>query len=77
MWVDDVDGSLVIQGWKLNDTASAEVNASAPIPEHETVLRIGDGAWVGEERVGDPELAKACVASFDAVWDRAIPNEEY
>jgi hypothetical protein len=37
----------------------------------------GDGTWVGEERVDDPELAKLCVASFDAVWDRAIPHQEY
>lgn len=37
----------------------------------------GNGAWVGEERVDDPELAKLCVASFDAVWDRAIPHKEY
>ncbi|WP_432948734.1 DUF6879 family protein [Kribbella sp. CA-253562] len=37
----------------------------------------GDGTWVGEERVDDPRLAKVCVASFDAVWDRAIPHQEY
>jgi len=37
----------------------------------------GDGSWVGEERADDPELAKLCTASFDAVWDRAIAHEEY
>jgi len=37
----------------------------------------GDDSWVGEERVDDPDLAKLCTASFDAVWDRAIPHEEY
>ncbi|MFI6681171.1 DUF6879 family protein [Kribbella sp. NPDC050470] len=37
----------------------------------------GDGSWVGEERVNDPDMAKQCVASFDAVWDRAIPHREY
>lgn len=37
----------------------------------------GNGAWTGEEQVDDPELTRLCVASFDAVWDRAIPHEEY
>jgi len=37
----------------------------------------GNGSWVGEERADDPELAKLCAASFDAVWDRAIPHQEY
>jgi hypothetical protein len=37
----------------------------------------GDDSWVGEERSDDLDLAKLCVASFDAVWDRAIPHEEY
>jgi hypothetical protein len=37
----------------------------------------GDGSWVGEERTDDPALAKLCATSFDAVWDRAIPHEEY
>jgi hypothetical protein len=37
----------------------------------------GDGSWMGEERADNPELAKLCATSFDAVWDRAIPHEEY
>ncbi len=37
----------------------------------------GNGSWVGEERSDDLELAKLCAASFDAVWDRAIPHQEY
>lgn len=37
----------------------------------------GDGSWLGEERADDPESAKLCAVSFDAVWDRAIPHEEY
>lgn len=40
VWVDEADGSMVIQGWKLDDETTAAVNATAPIPEHETVLRI-------------------------------------
>jgi hypothetical protein len=40
VWVDDADGSLVIQGWKLDEETIAEINAAAAIPEHETVLRI-------------------------------------
>ena len=37
----------------------------------------GDGSWVGEEQCGDAAVAKACAASFDAAWDRAIPHEAY
>lgn len=37
----------------------------------------GDGSWVGEERADDPGLAMLCAASFEAVWERAIPHEEY
>ncbi|GAA1576449.1 hypothetical protein GCM10009804_36380 [Kribbella hippodromi] len=40
VWLDETDGSLVIQGWKLDETTTAEVNATAPVPDHETVLRI-------------------------------------
>lgn len=37
VWVDEVDGSLVLQGWKLDDRASTEVG---DVPAHETVLRL-------------------------------------
>ena len=37
----------------------------------------GDGSWVGEERSDDPALAKQCVSSFEAAWERAIPHAEY
>jgi hypothetical protein len=37
----------------------------------------GDGSWVGEELDGDAEVAELCVASFEAVWDRAVPHGEY
>jgi hypothetical protein len=41
LWVDDGDGSIVLQGWKIHDEATlAEIQATAPIPEHETVLRL-------------------------------------
>ncbi|GAB3830964.1 hypothetical protein [Kribbella italica] len=40
VWVDEADGSMVIQGWKLDAESTAEVNAAAPIPDHETVVRI-------------------------------------
>jgi hypothetical protein len=41
VWVDEADGSLVIQGWKITDEATmSDINATAPVPEHETVLRI-------------------------------------
>jgi hypothetical protein len=37
----------------------------------------GDGSWVGKEMTEDPDVAKLCAASFDAVWDRATPHEKY
>jgi hypothetical protein len=41
IWVDDEDDSIVIQGWRITDeTTLAQVTAAAPIPAHETVLRL-------------------------------------
>jgi hypothetical protein len=41
IWVDEADGSIVIQGWRITDEATlAEIKAAGPIPDHETVLRI-------------------------------------
>jgi len=41
VWLDEDDGSLVLQGWKITDTATlAQIRATGPIPEHETVLQI-------------------------------------
>ncbi len=41
IWVDEDDGSLVLQGWKITDEATlAEITAKGPIPGHETVLRL-------------------------------------
>jgi hypothetical protein len=37
VWVDDVDGSIVIQGWKLDENTAAEVG---DVPSHETLLRL-------------------------------------
>jgi hypothetical protein len=37
----------------------------------------GDGSWVGEERVDDPEVAAMCAASFESVWERAILHQDY
>ncbi|GAB1641740.1 hypothetical protein KRMM14A1259_21630 [Krasilnikovia sp. MM14-A1259] len=40
-WVDDEDGSIVVQGWKIDDAATlAAVQATGPIPDRETVLRL-------------------------------------
>lgn len=41
VWVDEKDGSIVVQGWKVtdDDTMSA-IKATGPIPDHETVLRL-------------------------------------
>jgi len=37
----------------------------------------GDGSWVARENCDDASLARLCMSSFDSVWERAIPHEEY
>lgn len=37
----------------------------------------GDSSWVGEDRSDDPTLAKLCVSSFEAAWERSVPHEDY
>lgn len=37
----------------------------------------GNGAMVGHDISEDPAAAKLCAESFDAVWDRAIPHDQY
>jgi hypothetical protein len=41
VWVDEEDDSIVIQGWKITDAMTlAAIEATGPIPGHETVLRL-------------------------------------
>jgi len=41
VWLDEDDGSIVLQGWRITDeTTLAQIRATGPIPEHETVLRL-------------------------------------
>ncbi|GGP36035.1 DUF6879 family protein [Streptomyces melanogenes] len=46
-----------------------------------TIVRFGhftgDGQYTGEEWTDQPAVAKLCVTAFDAVWERAIPHEEF
>ncbi|MEU5974039.1 DUF6879 family protein [Streptomyces sp. NPDC047315] len=37
----------------------------------------GDGTMTGEELVTDPVVVKLCASAFSAVWDRALPHEDY
>ena len=39
----------------------------------------GDGQWAdpGMEECRDPDVVKRCVAAFDAIWERAIPHDQY
>ncbi|GGJ55403.1 DUF6879 family protein [Streptomyces brasiliensis] len=37
----------------------------------------GDGTMTGEELVTDPAVVELCSSAFAAVWERAIPHEEY
>jgi hypothetical protein len=41
VWLDEDDGSIVIQGWKIADERTmSEITATKPIPDHETVVRV-------------------------------------
>jgi hypothetical protein len=41
VWLDEDDGSIVLQGWKITDEAAlAQITAKGPVPNHETVLRL-------------------------------------
>jgi hypothetical protein len=41
VWLDEEDGSLVIQGWKIADERTmSEITAAKPVPDHETVVRV-------------------------------------
>ncbi|MFL4491727.1 DUF6879 family protein [Streptomyces sp. VTCC 41912] len=37
----------------------------------------GTGSSAGPEPISDPEVIKLCADAFEAVWERAIPHEEY
>ncbi|MEV4896012.1 hypothetical protein AB0K48_42275 [Nonomuraea sp. NPDC055795] len=41
VWVDEEDGSIVLQGWEVTDPAEREqVAARSPILDHERIIRI-------------------------------------
>jgi hypothetical protein len=41
VWVDDENGDIIIQGWKIDDEATLrQIMANGPIPGHETVIRL-------------------------------------
>lgn len=41
VWLDEQDGSIVIQGWKIADAPTmSEITAVKPVPDHETVVRV-------------------------------------
>ncbi|MEU6324942.1 DUF6879 family protein [Streptomyces sp. NPDC047009] len=37
----------------------------------------GDGALTGHEISEDPAAAKLCAQAFEAVWERAVPHDQY
>ena len=37
----------------------------------------GDGRWTYDELCDDSQVVKMCRASFEAVWDRAVPHEDF
>lgn len=37
----------------------------------------GDGRWAGQEISDDERVAKLCFDSFEAVWARAVPHDQY
>lgn len=40
LWLDEVDGSLVVQGWRPDAATMGQVEMTGPVPEHEAVVRI-------------------------------------
>lgn len=50
------------------------------ILDHRTVIFghfAGDGTLLGNEVVEEPAVLKLCADAFEAVWERAIPHEDY
>lgn len=47
----------------------------------DTVIRwhhfAGDGRWLEDELDREPAAVKLCAQAFEAVWERAVPHEEY
>lgn len=37
----------------------------------------GDGVWVDKELCDDPALVESHAASFEKIWERATPHDEY
>lgn len=37
----------------------------------------GEGDWTGNELISDETVVKLCAAAFEAVWERAVPHDEY
>ena len=37
----------------------------------------GGGAAAGTELRDEPTVVKQCGSAFEAVWDRAVPQEDY
>ena|SRR5579862_538891 len=37
----------------------------------------GNGDFLGDEVTDDPEVARTCAETFEAVWERAIPHDLY
>lgn len=37
----------------------------------------GEGAWAGQEITEDPAATKLCADSFQTVWSRAVPHDQY
>jgi len=41
VWLDEGDGSIVIQGWKITDERTmSEIATARPVPGHEAVIRV-------------------------------------
>jgi len=37
----------------------------------------GDGQFLATELCNDPVIAEQCTATFEAVWERAVPHGKY
>ncbi|WP_037907033.1 DUF6879 family protein [Actinacidiphila yeochonensis] len=37
----------------------------------------GVGRWVHTDQTEEPAVARACASAFEAVWQRAVPHDDY
>lgn len=80
-WVDQENACIVIQSYLADDAPPAQC-AQQTTPgdcarRRHTSFGNGDWAEPPMELRTEPEIVKQCGDAFEAVWDRAVPHEDY